>query len=149
MVFPFGKVLSQHTSRKLQCLQNKALCIISNCNPKTSATPLFYQYKILKIQDLYYFEIAKIMHQYSNKHLPICFTSFVPKPVQFIIALLDPIFETIYTYLTSYCLDVNNQLNFKGQKSGTPSLLIFETNCLIPSNVILKFSSSIPIYESK
>ena len=60
----------------LQRLQNKALRIISNCNPKASTTPLFYQYKILKIQDLYYFEIAKTMHQYSNKHLPICFTSF-------------------------------------------------------------------------
>ena len=62
--------------QKLQRLQNKALRIISNCNPKTSTAPLFYQYKILKIQDLYYFEIAKIMHQYSNKHLPLCFTSF-------------------------------------------------------------------------
>ena len=49
--------------QKLQHLQNKALRIISNCNPKTSTTPLFYQYKILKIQDLFYFEIAKIMHQ--------------------------------------------------------------------------------------
>ena len=62
--------------QKLQRLQNKALCIISNCNPKTSTTPLFYQYEILKIQDLYYFEIVKVMHQYSNKHLPICFISF-------------------------------------------------------------------------
>ena len=62
--------------QKLQRLQNKALRIISNCNPKTSTTPLFYQYKILKIQDLYYLEIAKIMHQYSDKHFPICFISF-------------------------------------------------------------------------
>ena len=62
--------------QKLLRLQNKAVRIISNCNSKTSTTPLFYQYKILKIQDLYYLEIAKIMHQYSNKHLPICFTSF-------------------------------------------------------------------------
>ena len=62
--------------QKLQRLQNKAFRVISNCNPKTSAKPLFYQYKILKIQDFYYFEIAKIMHQYSNKHLPNCFTSF-------------------------------------------------------------------------
>ena len=30
-------------------------------------------------------------------------------------------FETIYTYRTSYLHDVNDQLNFKGQKSGTPS----------------------------
>ena len=65
----------------------------------------------------------------------------LPNPVQFIIALLDPIFETIYIYLNSHHLNVNNQFNFKEQKSGTTSLLIFKTNRLIPSNVILKFSS--------
>ena len=135
--------------QKLQRLQNKTLRIISNCNPKTSTTPLFYQYKILKIQDLYYFEIAKIMHQYSNNTFQSALYHSLPKPVQFIIGLLDLIFETIYTYHTSYRLDVNDQLNIKGQKSGTPSLLIFETNCLIPSNVILQFSSYFPIYESK
>ena len=37
--------------QKLQRLQNKTLLIISNCNLKPSTTPLFYQYKILKIQD--------------------------------------------------------------------------------------------------
>ena len=65
----------------------------------------------------------------------------LPKPVQFIIGQQDLIFETIYTYHTSYRPDVNDQLNFKGQKSGTPSLLIFKIKCLITSNVILKFSS--------
>ena len=45
---------------KLQRLQNKALCIISNYNPKTLATPLFYQYKILKIQDLYDLKLPKL-----------------------------------------------------------------------------------------
>ena len=127
--------------QKLQRLQNKALRIISNCNSKTSTTPLFYQSKILKIQNLYYFEIAKIMHHTPTSTFPSALHPSLPKPVQFIIALLDLIFETIYTYHTSYRLDVNDELNFKGQKSGTPFLRIFETKRLIPSNVILKFSS--------
>ena len=59
-------------------------------------------------------------------------------PNQF--TLLDPTLETIYTYFTSHPLDVKDQLNFKEPKSETPSLLIFETNQLIRSNVILKSS---------
>ena len=67
--------------------------------------------------------------------------SSLPKPVQFIIGLLDPIFETIYTYHTSYRLDVNDQLNFKGQKSGTPSLLYSKPIVYYFNTLILKFSS--------
>ena len=92
--------------QKLQRLQNKALCIISNCNPKASTTPLFYQYKILKIQDLYYFEIMqKLCTNTPINTFQSALHSSLPKPVQFIIGLLDPIFETIYTYHTSYRLD--------------------------------------------
>ena len=126
--------------QKFNRLQNKALHIISNCNPKILATSLFYRYKILKIQDLYYFEIAKIMHQYSKKSLPICFTSFFTQTsVIDNHSTINPTFETIYIYLTSHRLDVKDQLNFKKPKSGTPSLLIFKINHLIRSNVILKF----------
>ena len=117
MAFPFREVLSQHTSQKLQRLQNKALCIISNCNPKTSTTPLFYQYKILKIQGLFYFEIAKIMHQYSNKHLPICITSFFTQTNSIHNQSTRSNIRMIYTYHTSYRLDVNDQFKgFQGAK---------------------------------
>ena len=43
---------------KLQRLQNKALGIIFNCKQHDSLTPLFHKLEILKIRDLYYFEIC-------------------------------------------------------------------------------------------
>ena len=62
------------------------------------------------------------------------------KLIQLIIALLDSTFKMIYIYLTSHRLDFKDQLSLKEPKSGTPSPLIFETNHLIRSNVILKSS---------
>ena len=64
---------------KLQRLQNKALRIISNSNQLTSATPLFHILEILKITDLYQFEISKLMYLHSKKSLPHCFLDlFIP-----------------------------------------------------------------------
>ena len=62
--------------KKLQCLQNKSICIIFNISPKTSILPYYYKLKILKLPDLYIYEIAKIMHQHSQKVLPDYFSSF-------------------------------------------------------------------------
>ena len=44
-------------------LQSKAICIISNCDRRTSITPYYHRLRILKIAELYKFEIAKIMRQ--------------------------------------------------------------------------------------
>ena len=51
---------------KLQHLQNKAVQIITNAKFISPITPHFHKLGILKITDLYKFEIAKIMHQYSR-----------------------------------------------------------------------------------
>ena len=59
-----------------------------------------------------FLEIAKIMQQYSNKNLPICFTSFFTQTRQFIIVPLHSRFETICAYLTFYRLGVKGHLNF-------------------------------------
>ena len=48
--------------QKLQRLQNKAFSVISNASRKTSV--------VLKLADLYNYEIAKIMHQFSKQTLP-------------------------------------------------------------------------------
>ena len=56
--------------KKLQRLQNKSIRIIFNISPKTSVSPYYYKLKILKLADLYIYEIAKIMHQHSRKALP-------------------------------------------------------------------------------
>ena len=61
---------------KLQTLQNKAIRIITNSNLRTPITPKYRNLKILKITELYTFEIAKLMHQHSKNSLPSCFSTF-------------------------------------------------------------------------
>ena len=61
---------------KIQRLQNKAIHIIINSNARASANPLYRKLGILKVSDLYKFEIAKIMCQHSKQSLPFCFTTF-------------------------------------------------------------------------
>ena len=64
---------------KLQRLQNKALRIIFNNKQHDSLTPLFHKLEILKIRDLYYFEICKLMYLHLKKSLPYCFLDlFIP-----------------------------------------------------------------------
>ena len=59
----WGSTSQSHLS-KLQKLQNKAIRIITNTKRKSPITSQFYKLKILKIQDLYTNETAKIMHQH-------------------------------------------------------------------------------------
>jgi len=51
---------------KLQRLQNKAIRIIANCNQFQSVTPYFHELEILKMSELFQFEIGKIMHKHFN-----------------------------------------------------------------------------------
>ena len=75
----FGIHLWSSTSQsllfKLQKLQNKAIRIITNTKTKSHIIPQFYKLRILKIQDLYSYEIAKLMHQHSNQTIPACFST--------------------------------------------------------------------------
>ena len=61
---------------KLQRLQNKAIRIISNCNRRASITYYYHKLEILKITDLYTFEIAKLMHQHHKQSLPLRISNF-------------------------------------------------------------------------
>ena len=56
--------------QKLQRLQNKAIRIISNASRKNSVTPLSKKYGVLKLADLFNYEMAKIMYQFSKQTLP-------------------------------------------------------------------------------
>ena len=49
---------------KLERLQNKALKIIGDGTARESPTPFYGQLKILKLTDLYKFEIAKLVHDF-------------------------------------------------------------------------------------
>ena len=51
---------------KLKKLQNKALKIITNSCPRERVTPLYHKLKILKLDDLYLFELAKLMYQFTH-----------------------------------------------------------------------------------
>ena len=62
--------------KKLQRHQSKSICLIFNISPKTSVSPHYYKLKILKLADLYNYEIAKIMHQHSRKALSDYLSSF-------------------------------------------------------------------------
>lgn len=55
---------------KLRSAQNKAIRIICNIDPRQSSTPGYKKLQILKLDDIYKHEIAKLMHKYSNNALP-------------------------------------------------------------------------------
>ena len=60
----------------LKRLQNKALRIISKTKIRGRITPQYYKYEILKLEDLYNFEIAKLMYQFTHSKLPLKFKHY-------------------------------------------------------------------------
>ena len=54
---------------KLKRLQNKALRIISEMSIRDRITPQYHQFEILKLEDLYTYEIAKFMYQCNRNKL--------------------------------------------------------------------------------
>ena len=61
---------------KLEKLQNKALRIIFKTPLRDPITPLYCRSGILKLNDLFYFEVAKLMHQIIHKKSPNNFESY-------------------------------------------------------------------------
>ena len=61
---------------KLQRLQNKALRIISKTRFRDSISQQYYEFHVLKIEDLFTFEIAKIMHQFTHRKTPRTVNSY-------------------------------------------------------------------------
>ena len=57
------------------CLQNKAIQTISNNSRRSPITKQYHKLKVLKIINLYTYEVAKLMHQHTSLKLPPCFTS--------------------------------------------------------------------------
>ena len=55
---------------KLSILQNKVLKIIAGGNWLDNATQYYAKLNVLKLDDLYKFEISKLMHQLVNNKLP-------------------------------------------------------------------------------
>ena len=65
--------------KKLQTIQNKAIRAISDSGWNVHVTPLYYEHKILKVNDIYKIESAKFMHKYVNKKLPDYFQNYFNK----------------------------------------------------------------------
>ena len=52
---------------KLKRLQNKAIRIITKTSPKDRISQHYCRLQILKLDDLYKFEVGKLMHQSTHK----------------------------------------------------------------------------------
>ena len=62
--------------KKLFTLQKRAVRIISNAGYQDHSAPLFEQFKLLKLNDLYRLNLGKFMYKYNHNALPSCFNSF-------------------------------------------------------------------------
>ena len=60
----------------LQLLQNKAMLVITKRRLSDRITPIYRRLQVLKINDLYKLETAKLMHQFWNKSLPVLFEKY-------------------------------------------------------------------------
>ena len=123
--------------KKLQRLQNKSISIIFNISPKIFVSPYYYKLKILKLEDLYIYEIAKIMHQHSRKALPDYLSSFFTitrqihnRPTR------SHSNNTLYLpkFSTSRC---QISIKFQRKKFGTLPLLNYKINHFTNSSLIL------------
>jgi len=57
----------------MQVLQNKYIRIIAGWKQKQQLYPLFQKYDLLTVDQIFSFEIAKIMFQIKSKKLPVIF----------------------------------------------------------------------------
>ena len=58
---------------KLLLLQKKSLRIVFNLHTREHTDPFFSNHKILKIKDLYAFQLGQFMFKYNSNHLPKIF----------------------------------------------------------------------------
>ena len=69
----------QYLLDKLLLLQKKALRIIYSSAFRSHTDPLFLESKLLKIKDLYLFQLGQFMYNYNNNALPHIFDAMFPK----------------------------------------------------------------------
>ena len=71
----WGSTYKSHL-QVLQLSQNKAMRALFEQQLSDRITPVYRKAQILKINDLYKLEVAKFMHQLSNKSLPTFFEKY-------------------------------------------------------------------------
>ena len=61
---------------KLQVLQNKAMKMIEGRDWNSKVSDINLKHKILTVQNLYLFEVGKLMYRFHNNRLPITFEKY-------------------------------------------------------------------------
>ena len=61
--------------KKVKTLQKKAVRIVSNKHFRAHCTPIFGNLELLKLEDLYKFNVLSFMHKYFYSKLPSSFVS--------------------------------------------------------------------------
>ena len=64
----WGNTHDNHLKR-LIIFQNKAVKIVAGGQRNDHVTPFYHRLQILKLKDLYKYEVAKLMHKNSQKKL--------------------------------------------------------------------------------
>ena len=70
---------TKHLIDRIHLLQKKIVRIACNTGFHSHTNPLFYENKILKIQDLYIFHLGQFMYKYSTNELPNIFSNMFTK----------------------------------------------------------------------
>ena len=106
--------------KRLSIFRNRAIKQIVGCHWQRNANPCYAQLNIVKLNDLYTHETAKLMFKHAYKTTPIAFSSFFTPVISI---------HTRTTRLASYSKNLNCQdtkqtkckevSNFKGLKFGT------------------------------
>ena len=73
----------QNLLDKLLLLQKKVIRIICGVPPRSHTEPLFIKHEILKIKDLYFFQLGQFMFNYNVNALPSIFNSMFPRNQSF------------------------------------------------------------------
>ena len=68
-IVTWGNAHDNHLKR-LIISQNKAVKIVAGGQRQDHVTPFYHRLQILKLKDLYKYEVAKLMHKNSRKKLP-------------------------------------------------------------------------------
>ena len=61
---------------KLHVLQNKAMKMIEGRDWNSKVSDIYLKHKILTVQNLYLFEVGKLMYRFHNNRLPITFENY-------------------------------------------------------------------------
>jgi hypothetical protein len=71
-ILVWGNALQKYI-RRLEILQKKAIRIIYKAKYRSHTDPLFKSSKILKLADLYEYQVCLFMYDYEHKNLPLSF----------------------------------------------------------------------------